>query len=211
MNIDSKRIRLLCLAVLIPISLVFLCGLRCCKPAVIGSLPVELHPQETGMWCWAASGQMVMDYLGHDVAQCTQANNEFGHTDCPCNQCGKNPVVNPPCVFGGWTEFDKYGFTFKRTTDAPLSWDDIKCQISNEPNCKAKPFAFTWHWLGGGGHVMVIKGYITLNGVNYVAVLDPSPVCVGGQRIDTYDRYVAQPGHHTHWDDFYDVTYTGGH
>lgn len=181
-----------------------------CKPALIGSLPVTLHPQETGMWCWAASGQMVMDYLGHNVSQCTQANNRFSRTDCPCSQCGSNPVTNPPCVIGGWPEFDKYGFTFNKTSGAPLTWDQLREQISNQSYCKKKPFAFSWGWLGGGGHMMVAKGYLTLAGTNYVVILDPWAPCVGDERIITYDFYNADPTDHTHWDDYYDVTYTGG-
>lgn len=181
----------------------------CCKPALVGSLPVQLHPQETGMWCWAASGQMIMDYLGRDVSQCTQANLRFNRSDCPCTQC-TSPVSNPPCVWGGWPEFDKYGFTFKRTTNAALTWEQLREQISNQPNCKRRPFAFTWHWPGGGGHMMVAKGYLTMEGANYVVMLDPWAPCRGDERIITYDYYVESPGHHTHWDDFYDITYTGG-
>ncbi len=181
----------------------------CCKPALVGSLPVQLHPQETGMWCWAASGQMIMDYLGRDVSQCTQANLRFNRSDCPCTQC-TSPVSNPPCVWGGWPEFDKYNFTFKRTTNAALTWEQVREQISNQPNCKRRPFAFTWHWPGGGGHMMVAKGYLTLEGANYVVMLDPWAPCRGDERIITYDYYVESPGHHTHWDDFYDITYTGG-
>lgn len=181
----------------------------CCKPALVGSLPVQLHPQETGMWCWAASGQMIMDYLGRDVSQCTQANLRFNRSDCPCTQC-TSPVSNPPCVWGGWPEFDKYNFTFKRTTNAALTWEQVREQISNQPNCKRRPFAFTWHWPGGGGHMMVAKGYLTLEGTNYVVMLDPWAPCRGDERIITYDYYVESPGHHTHWDDFYDITYTGG-
>ncbi|MBI5042523.1 MAG: hypothetical protein HZC10_01535 [Nitrospirae bacterium] len=145
-----------------------------CKPAVIGSLPVTLHPQETQNWCWAASGQMVMDYLGHNVSQCTEANNRFGRTS------------------------------------APLTWDQLREQISNESYCKKKPFAFSWGWLGGGGHMMVAKGYLTLAGTNYVVIMDPWAPCVGDERIITYDFYNADPTDHTHWDDYYDVTYTGG-
>ena len=51
----------------------------CCNPGIIGSQPVTLRPQETNMWCWAASGQMVMDFLGNNVSQCVQANNRFGN------------------------------------------------------------------------------------------------------------------------------------
>ena len=191
-------------------AILFIAG--CCKPAIIGSLPVQLHPQETSMWCWAASGQMIMDYLGHDVAQCVEANNRFNRNDC-CNI----DLCPPPtessahaCVTGGWPEFNKYGFTFKTTSNAALSWKDLREQISNEPNCKKRPFAFTWHWPGGGGHMMVAKGYLTLEGTNYVVMFDPLSPCVGNERIITYDYYVQSPGHHTHWNDYYDVKYTGG-
>ena len=114
-----------------------------CKPDLISSLPVTLHPQETSMWCWAGSGQMVMHYLGNNVAQCTQANNRFGRTDCPCNQCGEDPVSNPPCVNGGWPEFDKYGFTFKRTNNTPLSWDELREELSQKSWCGKRPVAYS--------------------------------------------------------------------
>lgn len=188
----------------------------CCSPGPVTSLPVTLHPQETGMWCWAASGQMVMHYLGNNVAQCTQANNRFGRTDCCTIDLCPSPTEPVPawpnpckCVCGGWPEFEKYGFTFQRTTNAPLSWDDLKEQISDSPYCKRKPFAFTWAWPPrpyGGGHVMVAKGYADLPVGRFVVMLDPWAPCVGDERVITYEYYVESPGHHEHWDDFYDVT-----
>lgn len=181
----------------------------CCKP-----LQVSLHPQETSRWCWAASGQMIMDYLGHDVLQCAQANNRFNRTDCcTIDLCPLPTEPVPPepqpcnCVCGGWPEFNKYGFTFSKTSDAALSWEQVKEEI-----CEKRPFAFTWHWPGenGGGHMMVAKGYFSLDGNNYMIILDPWAPCVGDERIITYDYYVQSPGHHTHWDDYYDIKYTGG-
>jgi hypothetical protein len=203
---------LLCLFLLVTLS-------GCCKPALIGALPVAPHPQETDNWCWAASGRMVMHYLQHDVSQCTQANNRFGRTDC-CNI----DLCPPPteivqldaafncvgCPCPGWPEFGKYGFTFKRTSNAALNWAVLRKQLSNEPSCKRRPFAFSWHWIGGGGHMMVVKGYVTLAGTNYVVILDPWAPCNGDERIITYDDYVQSVGNWTHWDDFYDITYTGG-
>ena len=69
------------------------------------TLNVQLLPQLTNMWCWAASAEMVMKYEGHDVPQCKQANHEFGRTDC-CN----NPTPGA-CVQGGWPEFAVWGFS----------------------------------------------------------------------------------------------------
>ncbi|HEX5758338.1 MAG TPA: papain-like cysteine protease family protein [Thermoanaerobaculia bacterium] len=176
----------------------------CCSPGPITGLPVTSHPQETGMWCWAGSGQMVMHYLGNNVDQCTQANNRFGRTDCPCAQCGPNPVANPPCVEGGWPQFEKYGFTSVHTTDAPLSWSTLRRELSQNSRCGKRPFAYTWHWNGGGGHMMAATGYVTLGGENYVSILDPWAPCVGDARILTYAAYVGGSGY-THWDDYYRV------
>lgn len=177
-----------------------------CCPKSSQSLAVTLHPQETSMWCWAASGQMVMDYLGHNVSQCVQANNRFARTDC-CN----SPVPNgKKCIKGGWPEFGKYNFDFKTTSNAPLSWDQLRKQTSGGPSpCKRRPFCFTWHHSGGGGHMMVAIGYKTVGGTNFVEVNDPWPPNVGEHRFDTYARYVSPPGK-THWNDYYDITYIGG-
>jgi hypothetical protein len=174
-----------------------------CQPKESESLDVTLRPQQTNMWCWAASGQMVMEYLGHNIAQCTQANNRFGRTDC-CN----TPVPGG-CVNGGWPEFGKYGFESKNTTNAALSWNDLRKQISDSRYCKGRPFCFTWRWNGGGGHMMVAIGYKTVEGVNYVEMLDPWAPNVGNHSFITYDAYVSGSTY-THWDDYYDVTYTGG-
>lgn len=176
----------------------------CCNPPVQESLGVTLRPQETGMWCWAASGQMVMEYQGTNIPQCTQANNRFGRTDC-CN----SPVPGG-CVNGGWPEFGKYGFTFETTSNAALSWDALRKEIADSSYCGRRPFAFTWHWPGGGGHMMVAIGYRTVDGVNFVEMNDPWAPNIGDHRFITYDYYVASPGHHTHWDDYYRVRRAGG-
>jgi hypothetical protein len=176
----------------------------CCSPGLITGLPVTSHPQETSMWCWAGSGQMVMDFLGNDVVQCTQANNRFGRNDCPCNQCGPGPVANPPCVNGGWPELDKYGFTFERTSDSALSWDGLRRELSQNRFCGKRPVAYSWHWNGGGGHMMVATGFVTIGGTNYVSIIDPWGPCVGDARILTYAAYVSGGGY-THWDDFYRI------
>lgn len=167
-----------------------------CDPPTLSSQSVTLRAQENSNWCWAASGEMVMDFLGGDVSQCQQANQRLSRSDC-CN----SPLPGG-CNTTGWPEFTANGYSFDRTSNAPLSWDDVRDQI----HCEEKPFAFSWHWPGGGGHMMVVYGYVTVGGVNYVSIYDPLPVNVGTDTIYTYDYYNTSPGHHTHWDDFYNVT-----
>ncbi len=172
----------------------------CCTLCVTESLPVTLRPQETSMWCWAASGQMAMEYLGTNVNQCTQANNRFSYTNC-CNSS-----IPGQCVKGGWPEFEKYGFTAIHTTDAALTWKQVREEICRNINCGARPFCFTWHWTGpnGGGHMMAAIGYQTVEGANFVEVNDPWPPNVGDHYILTYNAYVSGPGY-THWDDYYEI------
>jgi hypothetical protein len=168
----------------------------CCNPAIIGSQPVAVRGQETSMWCWAASGEMCMEFLGSgDIQQCEEANRQFSRSDC-CN----SPTPGD-CVQGGWPDFNSYGFNADRTSNAALTWAQVKEQIY----CRKKPVAFSWHWSGGGGHMMVLVGYVTLEGTNYVTINDPLPVGTGSQYIRTYDFYVSGSGH-THWDDFYNIT-----
>lgn len=181
-----------------------------CHPTPQSSLNVHLSPQETSMWCWASSGQMIMDYFGHGISQCQQANVKFGTTACPCQQCGTNPDPNPVCVQGGWPQLEQFGFTYSRTYDQALSWDDVQEQLSEGHYCDKKPFAFSWHWPGGSGHMMVAIGYKTVAGVNLVEVLDPFETCEGDARFIPYEEYVEKPGRYWHWDDFYDIEYEGG-
>jgi hypothetical protein len=135
-----------------------------CSPAPRSSLNVTFHRQEGDYWCWAASAQMVMEYLGKKVSQCEQANKQLSnvtHDDC-CN----NPTPEK-CDRTGWPQFYDYGFVFKKTntpvhpTDH-LSWEEVKVQLApRDPNnpCSFTPFAFSWRVFGGTGHMMVAYGY----------------------------------------------------
>jgi hypothetical protein len=189
-----------------------------CEPGERSELPVAMHSQETGLWCWAASSQMVMAYLGHNQSQCDQANNRLSRGDCLCSCTGgpksQNPNLQPlDCVQPGWPELSKYGFSYDHTCNRALSWDELRQQLSTNKNCRGTPVLFSWRYKGerGGGHMMVAKGYRTVNGENYVSVLDPwppCPVCKGSERIIPYKFYVDRPDQYMHWHDFYNITYT---
>ena len=167
------------------------------------SLPLGRRHQETNMWCWAASGEMVMDFLGTNVTQCDQANRRFGYNEC-CN----SPVPSK-CVMGGWPEFTKYGYQNARTSNTALTWEQIVDQIDPAPDSSGNkkdpsPIAFSWKWSGGGGHMMVAYGYAVVDGKRYVFIHDPWPPNVGVSKCIPYEEYVSG-SNYTHWDDFYDI------
>jgi hypothetical protein len=167
-------------------------GMVAASAASAGSLPVTLAPQQTSQWCWAASGQMIMDYLGASrVTQCDQANRRFNRTDC-CN----SPTPSA-CIVGGWPEFEKYGFSYNTT--GALSWSSLVNEINNN-----RPVAFSWGWTGGGGHMMVARGYAVTRTDNLVHVSDPWAPNVGDEYYITYSEYVSGSDH-VHWTDYYNI------
>jgi len=156
-------------------------------------LAVDRRGQKKSNWCWAASGEMVMDHLGVDVTQCDQVNKQFGLTTC----CQSATLA---CNKTGWPEFNKYGFTFDTTHFAPLSWDDIVTEITDERT----PFCFTKKSNGGGGHMLVVFGYTEIDGEPWVWVHDPLPVNTGSTHVIPYAEYDSGTDY-THWHDYYQI------
>lgn len=171
---------------------------------------VPLFAQQTELWCWAASAEMIMAYYGEEVPQCVQANRRFERSDC-CTL----PAKGHPCVKVAWPEMKKYGFCLS-TRYGALNWRELLSQFDAR-----RPVGFSWQWGGGvpgraSGHFMVARGYVdlefeNLGPVKLVVVNDPSlpneDKRKGGSFIVVaYDYYVASPLHHRHWYDFYDIT-----
>lgn len=159
-------------------------------------LNIPLRPQETAVWCWAASGEMVMENLqaGLNVQQCDEAEYAFHQSNCCTNPFPAS------CVYGGWDVFPDYGFAYDRIFDVNgLSWAEIQKQL-----CDHKPVMYAWAWDGGGGHMMVITGWSEILGVKYVHINDPWPPNIGDTYILTYDAWVNGAGY-SHWADYYNI------
>lgn len=173
----------------------------CCKPELIGNVPNSLKPQETNNWCWAATTQMLAAHLGISVTQCSLANQRFGRTDCcnPQNEGASCPKTNN-CNMPGWLMLDEVGVKFEETSTA-RSWVDMRKQIF----CSKKPMGYAYGTPGVVGHVLVVKGYFTLNGTNYLVLNDPWSPCSGEERMITYEQYADPAGSATHWNTWYNI------
>lgn len=175
----------------------------CCTPStVIGSVNNTLRPQETNNWCWAAVTQMIAQQEGQSVTQCDLANHRFGKTNC-CDfenagdSCPKTNDCNSP----GWLELDFAGVKFSET-DSGLSLNQLRKSIY----CSKDALGFAYGTPGVVGHVVVIKGYVTVAGTNYVVLNDPWSPCEGSERMITYDEYVDPAGDRTHWKTWYKIS-----
>ena len=170
--------------------------LRCTPPSSM-TLTTTLVPQRTEFWCWAASGETIMNQFNTRIRQCEQANKRFGMTTC----C-QSPTPRA-CIRTGWPEFDRYGFVqTQRTSSTALTWE----QLTEEIGCQKRPVAFSWKWVGDGGHMMVAYGYQQdANGARFVKVHDPLPVGSGSTFDLSYEAYVSFDGRYTHWHDFHTI------
>jgi hypothetical protein len=149
-------------------------------------LPVELkvckRPQATTQWCWAASGQMVMEYLGTNVSQCDQANARFPAANNTCCGAPTSRVCNRPQV----ADYHKWGFNFQKTNNAALSKKQVMNEIDNN-----RPFTFTWYSpTGQWSHTMVAIGYTTESDQLFVICNNPLPVRTGSKRTLKYGEFV---------------------
>lgn len=174
---------------------------HCCKPEIIGAVPNTLRPQETNNWCWAGVTQMLAEHVGNSATQCDLANHRFGKTNCctpqtPGTSCPKTNDCNTP----GWLELDYTGVKADETSTA-LSWAEVRKQIY----CTKSLMGYAYGTPGVVGHVVVIKGYVSVGGTNYVVLNDPWAPCSGSERLITYDQYADPAGSATHWRTWYNV------
>ena len=173
----------------------------CCQPEIIGNVPNTLRPQETNNWCWAATTQMLAQHFGISVSQCSLANHRLGKSNC-CNAdaagsaCPKTDDCNSP----GWPELDFAGVKFAESASA-LSWNDLKNQLF----CSKKPMGYAYGTPGVVGHVLVIKGYVSVGTTNYLVLNDPWSPCTGEERLITYAQYADPAGSSTHWNTWYNL------
>lgn len=190
------------------------------SPASAVMLNVPLVPQKLDNWCWAATAEMVKNYLNPElhVQQCAEVNAALeadaaasttppGQAVAPVNCCPlpQDDETLARCDTVGWPRFVAPDFKAEDSSLAPppmMSWSDVKKEIG----VAHRPFVYVRKDVGGGGHIVVIQGYGRDNGVRYVLVNDPWPVNEGKTSWYTYAWYSAQ-GRHLR--DIHSITYTG--
>jgi hypothetical protein len=112
------------------------------------------------------------------------------------NDCPKTSDCDTP----GWVDLDFAGAKSSESATA-LSWADLKSQIF----CARKPMGYAYGTVGAVGHVVLIKGYKSVDGTDYVVLNDPWAPCTGQERLITYAEYSDPAGMPTHWNTWYDI------
>ena len=182
-------------------------------------------------WCWAASGQMIMELLGEAprrACQCRQAEQVLGVTGCCVTPSSCLPADDLParCDRPRWPAFvekpDRYNFSYATTCDAlpgrqnddaceaqPMNWTALTAEI-----CAGRPVIASLRSRGSAsGHTVVVKGFSS-RPYRRVLVVDPAKLCPAGRDCEgeldegfwlSYDEYVAGWDGMVHWVDFYGI------
>jgi hypothetical protein len=182
-------------------------------------------------WCWAASGQMIMQILGEApsvACQCRQAEAVLGVEGCcsPSSSCVPVEALPSRCDQPRWPAFierpDLFAYDYRTTCDSlpgrqnddscearPLPWTELVREI-----CARRPVIASLRPPGSTkGHTVVVKG-ISSRPSPRVLVVDPARVCPLGRECEgeldeslwlSYEEYAAGWGGMVHWVDFFGI------
>jgi len=169
--------------------------LPCVPNPDTSALDMQTIYQEQGNWCWAACGEMVMEFKGAgNMTQCDQVNDLLN-----ARNCCQDPLPLE-CDSGGIPQFLRYGFSVDSILRA-LTWEETKVQI----DCKQSPVCAIWNYTHGGSHMVVLSGYTKIDGEDYVIVRNPSQD-FRGVLINFYKYPVyVEAGYYTHGMNYYDI------
>jgi hypothetical protein len=227
-RVGSKTIGVAALAVVLaaaPTSVLALCQER--------TLDFRFAPAagKSRNWCWAASGQIVMELLGEDPAracQCRQAEEVLGVDGCceAASSCTPAETLPGRCDQPRWPPFvekpEVYTFDYRTTCDElpgrqnddaceakPLGWTALVREL-----CSGWPVIASLRPRGSSvGHTVVVKGFSTHPSPR-VLVVDPMRVCPSGRDCEgeldeglwlSYEEYAAGWGGMVHWVDFFGI------
>jgi hypothetical protein len=157
-------------------------------------LPVNAFQREGLNTCWAACGEIIMDYIGGvRVRQCCQANRRFNQYGCCLSD--NTVVLGSPCSNDGYPDFGYWHFTGGQASAQVLSWSQIRNEIA--AGC---PFTFSWQRKQTitSQHMMVVHGFYDDNGDQWLEVTDPAGFQVPAQRWQVpYGDYLGQGSYQT--------------
>jgi hypothetical protein len=125
------------------------------------TLSIAAIPQQTQLWCWAATSEMIFRYYGRPVTQCQLVS---AYLNRPC--C----TGDPACIVGsGNMETIQQGLFLlggiRSIHVGPITFGQIVTEIS-----AGRPIMVGYR-NSFAGHVVLVTGYNTAN--NFVHVLDP--------------------------------------
>lgn len=124
--------------------------------------------QQQSNWCWAAVTASLCVFYGRFMTQCLVASRIFrGKNSQTCCETPSDSGCNQVLL----TELALSSFKLlKEAIDAPISFTKVRGQID-----LGRPVSCSIRWPSGGGHAVVLDGYIQASAGegDFVSVQDP--------------------------------------
>ncbi|MCB9884650.1 MAG: C39 family peptidase [Planctomycetes bacterium] len=128
-------------------------------------LQIPFRGQQTAVWCWAATAEMVLTYSGNPIPQCQMVSN-WAHLPCCSIPLAACAFAAPSIEFIQQTLFFE-GLASQRAGRA-LSFSEVRENV-----LQGRPMILCYQG-SFGGHVVVVYGYDdTSPGDPYIFVHDP--------------------------------------
>lgn len=137
-------------------------------------LPVSYASSQVSNWCWAACAEMIADYWGFSVTQCSMANTQLGYTHC-CNSptpgsCNAAcPIPDVELVH------TRNSVTCNPVIKSLIPEADLITELK-----ASRPIELGFQYSSTSGHVVVVYGYASSSGINDFHVHDPDPMVASG-------------------------------
>src|SRR3954447_9987521 len=120
-------------------------------------LEFVMQPQQQSEWCWAATSVSVSHFYSETStwSQCLVANEELGRSDCCTNggNCNEPWYLNR--ALARTRNFVSFG--------GAGNFEDVCREVK-----AGHPLGCRIEWQGGSGHFLVLAGWRSAGGVNYV-------------------------------------------
>jgi len=131
--------------------------------------------QEHSNWCWDASSQAALFYYGQYPSQCEIADYAWNTTRC-CTVSGDFYASLKGCNKANWlygTDGSTQGIlanwgVSSTAVEDYRTWSECVQDLDN-----GSPVVMRWGWSSGGGHMLVLYGYISSG--SYLKYVDPWP------------------------------------
>jgi len=149
--------------------------------------------QEYSNWCWDASAQATLFHYGLYPSQCEIANYAWNTTKC-CSGSDNFYDRVKGCNKANWLYgndgsvqgiLENWGIS-STAVDDYRTWSECVQDLDG-----GDPIVMRFGWTSGGGHMLVLYGYIT-NG-SYLKYMDPWPG--EGYTTSLYTYVVGSPDH----------------
>jgi hypothetical protein len=149
----------------------FLLGLALAGPVSAGAqsvdLPVPYERQLTNEWCWAASTQMVLEYLHKQVPQCTIVEQAYGMFPGSC-------CMSPACSNWPGSIYQVQNILYANGGGLSSIVPKVAPNYLYQELRQGRPvIAHVNLWGTGPGHFAVIRGMTYYAGTPFVIVNDP--------------------------------------